>query len=82
MPTASDGTVYTTLARDNGTYAVEVTGVGELPDLVEGFKTRSEAEQWIYDNSTIQESRQDFSMPPYAGPRQSTPGVQPERKRH
>jgi hypothetical protein len=49
MPIAPDGTGYTAIARDDGTYAVEVVSPGDLPDMVRGFASEREAERWIMD---------------------------------
>jgi hypothetical protein len=71
MVNAHDGTIYTSLARENGMYAVEVSPVADLSKFVEGFKSKEEAEQWIFDQATAQSS----GLPQYAGPRHGTPGV-------
>ena len=72
MITGNDGTVYTVHARQDGTYAVEVSPVdGGIPSFVGGFKTREEAEQSMYELATGQGS----GLPPYAGPARTTPGV-------
>ena len=71
MFTASDGTAYKVLVRDNGTFAVEAFPDAALPVFVEGFKSKPEAEQWIYEHATARGSK----LPQYAGNLRTTPGV-------
>jgi hypothetical protein len=71
MINENDGTIYTSIPRENGMYAVEVLPIADLPRFVEGFKSKAEAEQWIFDRATAQNS----GLPDYAGPLHSTPGV-------
>lgn len=47
MLIAQDGTGYTAIARDDGTYSVEVVRAGELPEVIRGFASEMEAERWI-----------------------------------
>jgi hypothetical protein len=76
MATGTDGTDYQVLIRGDGTYSVEVKPLGRIANVVEGFRTRAEAEQWIYDRMTALAS----DLPLHAGPRSSTPGVEPEQE--
>jgi len=75
MATGTDGTDYQVLIRGDATYSVEVKPLGRLPNVVEGFRTRAEAEQWIYEQMTSLTS----DLPEHAGPRSSTPGVESEQ---
>ena len=47
MLIAPNGTGYTAIARDDGTWAVEVVRPGDLPEMVRGFISESDAERWI-----------------------------------
>ena len=47
MLIAPNGTGYTSIARDDGTYGVEVARPGEMPEIVRGFASAAEAERWI-----------------------------------
>lgn len=47
MLIAQDGTGYTAISRDDGTYGVEVVRPGELPEIIRGFASQAEADRWI-----------------------------------
>ena len=47
MFVAPNGTGYTSIARDDGSYVVEVVRPGDLPEVVRGFASHAEAERWI-----------------------------------
>lgn len=47
MLISADGTGYTAIPRDDGTYGVEVVHPGELPEIIRGFASKAEAERWI-----------------------------------
>jgi len=74
MPIGSDNCVYTIIQRDGGTYAVEMRRLDGIPELKEGFKTKTEADDWIFD----QIQRTADEPPPFAGPPDSLPGHGPE----
>ena len=76
MATGRDGTDYRVIIRSNQDYAVEMTSIGGMSDIVEGFKTRTEAGQWIYDRMTAVQS----DLPSHVAPRHSTPGVERDPK--
>jgi hypothetical protein len=60
MPLASDNTAYNPIARANGTYAVEIMRAHDMPSIVEGFKSKAEAEEWIFQQMT----ERDDGLPP------------------
>ena len=47
MLIAPNGTGYSTVARADGTYGVEVVTPGDLPEMIRGFASEGEAERWI-----------------------------------
>lgn len=73
MPIGPDNKAYSVIARDDGSYAVEITEPAGLPRFAEGFKTKAEAEDWIFNRI----ERKGDDLPPYAGPPDSLPGHAP-----
>lgn len=65
MLIAPNGTGYTAIARDDGTYAVEVVRPGDLPEMVRGFISESDAERWILAKvgAKIGQQRQPGDLP-------------------
>ncbi len=61
MLIASNGTGYTAVPRDDGTYSVEVVRPGDLPEMVRGFISEGDAERWIL--AKIGQQRQPGDMP-------------------
>jgi hypothetical protein len=56
--------------RDNGTYCVEIRpATGGLPRMADGFKSKAEAEQWVYDRMTGESTDIFEQLPEFAGPR-------------
>jgi|SwirhisoilCB2_FD_contig_31_17969499_length_275_multi_9_in_0_out_0_1 hypothetical protein len=47
MLIAADGTGYTAIARQDGTYSVEVVRPGDLPEMIHSFATEAEADRYI-----------------------------------
>ena len=63
MAMGPDGTVYSVNESTDGTFAVEILRPSSLPRFKPGFKTRPEAEQWIYERICEVGS----ALPSYAG---------------
>ena len=70
MPIGPDNSVYTAVARSDGSYAVEIVRTGEPPRFEEGFKDQQAADLWIF----AQVERGSSDLPSYAGPQDSLPG--------
>lgn len=47
MLIAPNGTGYTAVARDDGTWSGDVVRAGDLPEMVRGFISEGDAERWI-----------------------------------
>jgi hypothetical protein len=70
MLSAPDGTTFTVHMRDNATYCVEILPAsGGMPKMADGFKTKAEAEQWIYDRITGEDTDAFDQLPEFAGNR-------------
>jgi len=72
MPMGPDNTAYMVIARDDGTYAVELRKPGGLPRFTDGFTSKADAERWMFAHM------QGSELPSYAGPPDSLPGHNPE----
>jgi hypothetical protein len=56
--------------RDNGTYCVEILpATGGMPKMADGFTSKAEAEQWIYDRMTGATADTFDQLPEFAGHR-------------
>lgn len=63
MTVAPDGTVYIAVGREDGSYVVEIFKPNQISKFVEGFKSRAEAEQWIYANVTKVDTELHYAGP-------------------
>jgi hypothetical protein len=54
---------YRVIPREDGSFAVEVTMSGTLPQLAAGFATEAEASGWIAQDKRLREAADPFRTP-------------------
>jgi hypothetical protein len=53
-------TTYRVVQRDDGTFAVEITSSGALPQTAAGFATETEAKGWIAQDERLRGAADPF----------------------
>ena len=61
MPNAT----YHVIGREDGSFAVEVTRTGALPQLAAGFATEAEAAAWVMQDKRLWQAADPFRTPAY-----------------
>ena len=56
-------TAYRVIQHDDGSFAVEVTKIGALPQIAAGFATAGEAETWIAQDKRLWNAADPFRTP-------------------
>jgi hypothetical protein len=58
-----DDTKYRTIRREDGSFAVEITRPGMLPQMAAGFVTEADAGAWIAQDRRLREAADPFGTP-------------------
>lgn len=53
-------TTYRIVAREDGSFAVEIASLGALPQMAAGFSTEAEAKGWIAQDERLRVSADPF----------------------
>lgn len=54
---------YRVIQQDDGSFAVEVTRIGALPQMAAGFATAAEADTWIAQDKRLWDAADPFRTP-------------------
>ncbi len=54
---------YRVIPRDTGSFTVEVTRTGALPQMAAGFASEAEADAWIAQDKRLWEAADPFRTP-------------------
>ncbi len=60
-----EGSIYRLIHRQDGSFAVEITRCGALPQTAAGFATEAEATAWITQDKRLWDSIDPFWTPPH-----------------
>jgi hypothetical protein len=56
-------TTYQIVQREDGTFAVEIIRLGDLPQTAAGFATEAEAKGWIAQDERLRVAADPFGAP-------------------
>lgn len=55
MAIGPDNKAYWVVPQEDGTFAVKISALTELPRIVEGFLSEQEAQDWVFQRITTPE---------------------------
>ena len=56
---------YRVIRQDEGSFTVEVTRIGALPQIAAGFATEAEADAWVAQDKRLWAAADPFRTPAY-----------------